>query len=41
MMPDGKAVPIEHISNAHGSLLGKPGRVRSVLTYSEHRPIRR
>ncbi len=40
MMPNGKPVPIEHVSNAYGSLLGKQGRVRSVLTYSDHRPAR-
>jgi hypothetical protein len=41
MMPNGKPVPIEHISNAEGSLLGKQGRVRSVLTYTDHRPLSR
>lgn len=41
MMPDGKPVPVEHVSNASGSLLGMPGRVRSVLTFSDHRPVRR
>ena len=41
MMPDGKPVPVEHVSNAYGSLLGKQGRVRSVLTFSDHRPVRR
>ncbi|HSH38349.1 MAG TPA: hypothetical protein VK993_06160 [Chthoniobacterales bacterium] len=39
MMPNGKPVPIEHISNADGSLLGTQGRVRSVLTYTDHRPV--
>ena len=37
MMPDGKAAPVEHISNAYGSLFGKQGSVRSVLTYTDHR----
>ena len=41
MMPNGKPVPVEHISNAYGSLLGKPGRVRSVLTYTDHQPVTR
>ena len=40
MMPNGKPVPTEHISIAEGSLLGKQGRVRSVLTYTDHRPVR-
>ena len=40
MMPNGKPVPTEHISNAEGSLLGKQGRVRSTLTYTDHRPVR-
>lgn len=38
MMADGKPVLVEHVSNARGSLLGKQGRVHSVLTYSDHRP---
>lgn len=41
MMPNGKPVPVEHISNASGSLLGKQGRVRSTLTYTDHRPVSR
>ena len=41
MMPDGKPVPVEHISNASGSLLGKQGRVHSLLTYTDHRAVRR
>jgi hypothetical protein len=41
MMPDGKPVPVEHVSNAYGSLLGKQGHVHSVLTYTDHRPVRR
>ena len=40
MMPNGKPVPIEHISNASGSLLGKQGQVRSTLTYTDHKPVR-
>lgn len=40
MMPNGKPVPVEHVSNAYGSLLGKQGRVRSTLTYSDHKPAR-
>lgn len=38
MMPSGKPVPVEHVSNASGSLLGKQGSVRSTLTYTDHRP---
>jgi hypothetical protein len=41
MMPNGKPVPLDQISNAYGSLLGKPGRVRSVLTYADHQPVSR
>ena len=41
MMPNGKPVPVEHISIADGSLLGKQGRVRSVLTYTDHKPVSR
>jgi hypothetical protein len=41
VMPDGKPVPIEHVSNAYGSLLGSEGSIRSVLTYTDHRPVRR
>ena len=41
MMSNGKPVPIEHVSNAYGSLLGKQGHVRSVLTYTDHQPVSR
>ena len=41
MMPNGKPVPVEHISNAYGALLGKQGHVRSVLTYTDHKPASR
>lgn len=40
LMPDGKPVPTEHISDVHGSLMGRHGRIKSVLTYSEHRAAR-
>ena len=40
IMPNGKPVPTEHISDIHGSLMGRQGRIKSVLTYSEHRALR-
>ena len=41
LMPDGKPVPTEYVSDVHGSLLGQPGRIRSALTYGEHRAVER
>ena len=41
MMPNGKPVPVEHVSNAYGSLLGKQGHVQSVLAYTDHEPVGR
>ncbi len=40
MMPNGKPIPTEHISDLHGSLMGRQGRIKSVLTYTEHRALR-
>ena len=36
MMPEGIPAPVEQVSDMHGSMLGKTGRIRTVLTYSEH-----
>ena len=40
LMPDGKPVPVEHSSDVYGSLMGRQGRIKSVLTYTEHRAAR-
>jgi hypothetical protein len=40
LMPDGKPVPIEHISDVHGALMGREGRIKTVLTYTEQRAAR-
>lgn len=40
MMPEGKPVPAELISDIEGSMLGRDGRVRTVLTYTDHRAVR-
>lgn len=36
LMPNGKPVVIEHVSDLYGSLMGHHGRIRTVLTYSDH-----
>ena len=41
MMPNGKPVPVEQTSDAHGSMMGKQGRIKSTLTYSDHQPVNR
>ena len=41
MMPNGKPVPVEQTSDAHGSMMGKQGRIKSTLTYSDHQPAGR
>jgi hypothetical protein len=36
IIADGKPVPIEQVSDITGSMMGKAGRIRTVLTYSDH-----
>lgn len=38
MMPNGKPAPVEQITDMTGSMMGKQGRIRTVLTYSDHAP---
>jgi hypothetical protein len=40
MLPDGKPVPVEQVSDMTGSMLGKSGRIRTVLTYGDHQRAR-
>ena len=40
-MPNGKPVPVEQMSDVSGSMLGKTGRLKTVLTYTEHRAVTR
>jgi len=37
LMPDGKPVPIELVSDMSGSMLGQQGRIRTRITYTDHR----
>ena len=37
LMPDGKPVPVELSSEMSGSMLGHAGRIRTRVTYSDHR----
>jgi hypothetical protein len=37
LMPDGKPVPVELVSEMSGSMLGQQGRIRTRITYSDHR----
>lgn len=39
MLPDGKPVPAEQMSDVNGSMLGKEGRIRTTLTYTDVRPV--
>lgn len=41
LMPDGKPVPAELVSELVGSMLGREGRVRTQITYAEYRPVGR
>ena len=36
LMPDGRPVPTEQVSDMTGSMMGKAGRIRTTLTYSDH-----
>ncbi len=40
MMPNGKPAPVEQISDTTGSLLGKSGRLKTTIIYSDHQPAR-
>jgi len=39
LMPDGKPVPIELLSEMEGSMLGQQGRIRTRITYTDHRAV--
>ena len=41
LMPDGKPVPVELTSEMAGSMLGKEGRVRTRIAYTDHRAVGR
>ena len=40
MMPNGKPVPVEQVSEMTGSMMGKQGRINTAVTYSDHRAVR-
>jgi hypothetical protein len=39
LMPDGRPVPAEQVTIMTGSMMGKSGTIRTVSTYSDHRPV--
>lgn len=39
LMPDGRPVLTEQVSDMHGSMMGKSGSMRTVMTYSDHRAV--
>jgi hypothetical protein len=39
LMPDGKPVPIEAVSDMTGSMLGQQGRMHTRIVYSDHRAV--
>ncbi len=39
LLPDGKPVPSEFVSEMRGSMLGQSGRIRTKITYSDHRAV--
>jgi hypothetical protein len=39
LMPDGKPAPIESTSEMAGSMLGKEGRIRTRIAYTDHRAV--
>lgn len=38
---DGKPVPVEQVSDMNGSMMGKSGRIRTTISYTDHRPAGR
>ena len=41
LMPDGRPVLAEQVSEMRGSMLGRAGSLRTVATFSDHRPVTR
>ncbi|CAN5224804.1 hypothetical protein BH20VER2_BH20VER2_05900 [soil metagenome] len=41
LMPDGVPVPVEQTSEMSGSMMGKEGRIRTRISYSDHRRVGR
>jgi hypothetical protein len=39
LMPDGKPVPIELVSDMTGSMLGQQGRIHTRIAYTDHRAV--
>lgn len=39
LMPDGRPVLVEQVSEMRGSMLGRAGTIRTVATFSDHRPV--
>jgi hypothetical protein len=39
LMPDGKPVPLELVSDMTGSMLGQQGRIRTRIAYSDYRAV--
>jgi hypothetical protein len=36
VLADGKPAPVEQVSEMTGSMMGKAGRIKTMLTYSDH-----
>ena len=41
LMPDGRAVVAEQVSEMRGSMMGKAGTIRTVASFSDHRAVTR
>lgn len=41
LMPDGKPVPVELVSEMSGSMLGQQGRIRTRIAFTDHRAVGR
>lgn len=41
LLPDGRPVLVEQVSEMRGSMLGRAGTLRTVASFSDHRPVRR
>jgi hypothetical protein len=39
LMPNGKPVPVEQVTDLTGAMMGKSGRIKTISTFSDHRPV--
>ena len=41
LMPDGRPVPFEQTMTMSGSMMGRAAKIRTTISFDDHRPVRR